>query len=162
MPYRGPALLESSHQIVEFRSDVVALDIWLRTRALANQSLGTSRTWVVTDTETDEVVGYYASSTASVLRAIVPNALRRNQPEEMPAVLLGRMAVDHRHQGRGLGSSMLKHLFLKVQEISAVVGVRLILVHAKSEDARAFYEHFGFESSPQDRLTLVRRNHFVD
>lgn len=162
MPYRGPVLLESSHQIDKFRSDVEALDVWLRTRALANQSSGTSRTWIVKESESDAVVGYYASSTASVLRSIVPNAMRRNQPEEMPAVLLGRMAVDHRHQSHGLGASMLKHLFLKVQEISMVVGVRLILVHAKSDEARAFYQHFGFESSPQDQLTMVRRNHFVN
>jgi GNAT superfamily N-acetyltransferase len=66
------------------------------------------------------------------------------------------MAVDLRHQGRGLGAALLKHFLLKAREVSAAVGVRIVLVHAKSEDARSFYEHFGFVESPMDSLTLMQ------
>jgi GNAT superfamily N-acetyltransferase len=109
----------------------------------------------VTGDETDRVVAYYASSTASVLRDAVPRRLQRNQPDELPAILLGRMAVDNRHAGRGLGAALLKHFMQKAIEVSAVVGVRLALVHAKDDEARRFYVRYGFVETTLDPLTLV-------
>lgn len=100
-------------------------------------------------------MAFYASSTASVLRDSAPKNLRRNQPEEMPAILLGRMAVDAKHTGRGLGAALLKHFVLKAIEVSASVGVRVLLVHAKDEEAKSFYQHYGFVESPIDSLTMM-------
>ncbi len=155
MTYRGPELLVAGHQLTGFDCGVPQLNDWLLRRALANQSGGTSRTWVVTGSDDERVVAFYASSTASVLRSTAPKGFGRNQPEEMPAILLGRMAVDSKHKGRGLGAALLKHFVLKALDVSGSVGVRLLLVHAKDEEAKTFYQHYGFVESPIDSLTMM-------
>ncbi len=155
MSYAGPDLLTTQHAIAGFDCGKPALNEWLARRSLGNQASGTSRTWVVTDADTGRVVAYYASSTACVLRASAPKRLRRNQPDEMPAVLLGRMAVDSKHAGCGLGAALLKHFMLKALEVAQSVGVRLLVVHAKDEEAKSFYEHYGFVESPVDLLTMM-------
>jgi len=73
----------------------------------------------------------------------------------MPAILLARMAVDSRHNGRGLGAALLKHFMLKAFEVAQSVGVRVLLIHAKDEEAKSFYKHYGFTESPFDPLVLV-------
>jgi predicted N-acetyltransferase YhbS len=151
--YRGPELLGPDHVIDEFDCGAEALNDWLTRRARSNQGRGASRTWVVTDA--DQVVGYYASSTAVVLRSEATKRAARNQPDPVPALLLGRLAVDRKHQGRGLAAALLKHFLLKSLEVAEVTGVRVLLVHAKDEQAAAFYRHFEFEPSPVDDLTLM-------
>lgn len=79
----------------------------------------------------------------------------RNQPEPLPAVLLGRLAVGTDHQGRGLAAALLKHFALKSREIAERTGVRLLLVHAKNAAAQRFYLGYGFEPSPVHDLTLT-------
>jgi GNAT superfamily N-acetyltransferase len=153
--YSGPTLLTSEHRLEGFDCGEPALNDWLARRALSNQGTGTSRTWVVIDEPSRTVVAYYASSTASVMRASTPRRVARDQPADLPAILLGRMAVDSRHQGNGLGAAILKHFMMKAIEVSQNVGVRLVLVHAKDEHAKAFYEHHGFIESPVDPLTLM-------
>jgi hypothetical protein len=98
--YAGPELLAGEHLLEGFDCGSGALNDWIVRRALRNQSSGTSRTWV--EIETGQVVAFYASSTASILRSSAPKKIGRNQPEELPAVLLARMGVDSRHQGRVL------------------------------------------------------------
>lgn len=132
-----------------------ALNDWLVRRAIANQTTGTSRTWVVTEEADRRGVAYYASSTASVLRGAASKRMQRNQPEELPAILLARLAVDLGHRRRGLGAVLLRHFMLKSIEVAATVGVRLLLVHAKDAGARGFYERYGFTESPMDSLTLM-------
>ncbi len=155
MSYSGPTLLTGGHRLDGFDCGQPALNDWLARRALANQAAGTSRTWVVVDEATETVVAYYASSTASVMRAAAPRHIASDQPADLPAILLGRLAVDSREQGKGLGAAMLKHFMTKAIEVSQKVGVRLVLVHAKDEQAKGFYSHFGFVESPIDRLTLM-------
>ncbi len=155
MIYSGPTLLTGEHILEGFDCSESALNDWLTRRALGNQAAGTSRTWVVIDKPTRMVVAYYASSTASVMRAAAPRRIARNQPTDLPAILLGRMAVDSRHQGKGLGGAMLKHFMAKAIEVSEKVGVRLVLVHAKDEQAKDFYRQHGFIESPIDPLTLM-------
>lgn len=150
---RGPLPLTADHEVEAFRCGDPVLDDWLRTRALRNQAEGASRTWVVLDGST--VVAFYASSTAVVLRSTAPGRAARNQPDPLPALLLGRLAVDERHHGGGLGAALLKHFLLKALEVAELVGVRLLLVHAANPAAAAFYEHHGFERSPLDELTLL-------
>ena len=155
MTYAGPVLLAGDHVLTDFDCEKPVLNDWLMRRAPRNQVSGTSRTWVVTEAETRPVVAFYASSTASVLRSSTPKRLGRNQPEEMPAILLARMAVDTGHKGRGLGSALLKHFMRKSVEVGQSVGVRLLLVHAMDQEAKKFYEHFGFVESPFDSLTMM-------
>jgi len=153
--YTGPELLSSEHVLAGFDCGKPALNEWLVRRALANQGAGTSRTWVVTEVETERLVAFYASSTGSVLRSSAPKRFGRNQPEELPTLLLARMAVDAKHKRRGLGAALLKHFMLKAIEVAGAVGVRLLLVHAKDEESKSFYQHFGFVESPVDPLTMM-------
>jgi GNAT superfamily N-acetyltransferase len=151
---RGPELLGADHLIDDFDCGAATLNEWLARRARRNQDSGASRTWVVAD-QRHRVVGFYASSTAVVLRAEATRRAARNQPDPVPALLLGRLAVDREHQGQGLAAALLKHFLLKSIEVSQVTGVRVLLVHAKDEQAAAFYCHYEFEPSPVDDLTLM-------
>jgi GNAT superfamily N-acetyltransferase len=153
--YAGPELLAGDHRLEGFDCGSSALNDWLVQRALRNQSSGTSRTWVVVEVGTGQVVAFYASSTASILRSSAPKRMGRNQPEEMPAILLARVGVDSRHQGEGLGAALLKHFMLKAIEVAQSVAVRVLLIHAKDENAKSFYEHYGFVESPVDPLVMM-------
>lgn len=155
MTLRGPILLDPSHITESFDCGKQSLDDWLRRRGLTNQRSGASRTWVVVDDD-DRVVGYYASATASIARVAATKRAARNQPEDIPAILLARLAIDRRYRGQGLASALLKHFMLKALEVAAIVGARVVLVHAKDDEARAFYLHHDFEPSPLDDLTLMR------
>jgi GNAT superfamily N-acetyltransferase len=110
----------------------------------------------VTETQDSQVVvGYYASATGSLIKSSATNKAKKNHPEEIPAILLARLAIAQKHQGQGLGQALLKHFVVKSLEVSAMVGVRLLLVHALDEASRDFYLHFNFEPSPVDDLTLM-------
>jgi predicted N-acetyltransferase YhbS len=135
----GPELLTAEHVLDGFECGDDALDGWLVDRARRNKADRSSRTWVVS--VDGRVVAYYASSAAVVLRVEATKRASRNQPDPLPAVLLGRLAVDLRYQGRGLGAALLKHF--------------IVLVHAKDSAAAAFYARFGFEPSPIDGLTMM-------
>ena len=151
--YHGPSLLAADHVTAGFECGDETLDDWLKRVAPRNQREGSSRTWVVTDGA--RVVAYYASSAAVLTRAAATGRAARNQPDPLPAMLLGRLAVDHEHQGRGLAAALLKHFLLKVVEVAAHTGVRIALVHAASDTAASFYRRYGFEPSPVDDLTLM-------
>ena len=153
--YAGPELLTGEHLLEGFNCGKPALNEWLIRRAHNNQASGTSRTWVVIEPASREVVAFYSSVTASVFRSATPKRMGRNQAEEMPAILLARMAVDSRQKGQGLGAALLKHFMLKALEVAQSVGVRVLLIHAKDEEAKSFYIHFGFVESPFDPFVLV-------
>ena len=155
MTHEGLHLLTSEHILDGFDCGKPALNGWLVGRGLGNQGTGTSRTWVITEGGSKWVVAFYSSSTASVLRTRAPKKFTRNQPEEIPAILLGRIAVDSRHQGEHLGSALLQHCMIKAIDVAAAIGVRLLLVHAKDEEAKEFYAHYGFVESPLDSLTML-------
>lgn len=154
MTWQGPVHLDQSHTVDGFDCGDLALNRWLTSRALSNQHGGSSRTWVVTD-EVGQVVAFYASSTATVLHRGAIGKHRRNQPEPLPALLLGRLAVDLKHAGEGLGEALVKHFLLKALEVARLVGVRVLLVHAATRDVAEFYGQYGFEPSPVDDLTMM-------
>jgi len=131
--YHPLELLASHHNVANFDCGEEPLIEWLRRKALRNQKEGSSRTWVVADSAC--VVAFYASSTAVVTRAEATKRVSRNQPAVLPAMLLGRLAVDRGHQGQGLAAALLKHFLVKVLEVASVTGVRLVLVHAKNDQA---------------------------
>lgn len=155
MSFFGPELLSQEHVTEGFDCGDDALNNWLNSRALRNQTVGgSSRTWVVLD-DASRVAAYYASSTATVLHREATGRMRRNQPDPLPALLLGRLAVDRKHQDAGLGSALLKHFVVKGLEVAELVGVRLLLVHAADPAAASFYARYGFDPSPVDDLTMM-------
>ncbi len=155
MTITAPEPLSDRHQIGEFASGVASLDDWLKRRAAKNQVTDASRTFVAC--EGAKVVGYYALASGGVETAATPGRFRRNMPEPIPVVVLGRLAVDHCHkgQGQGLGRALFRDGAKRVLHAADSIGIRGILVHAISEDAKAFYLALGFETSPLDPMTLM-------
>ena len=149
----APQPLRPHHATEAFDSGIAELDGWLRRRARHNEAEGGSRTYVVT--VEDRVVGYYSLAAGSVVAGAATGRVRRNMPNPIPVVILGRLAIDRAWQGRGLGGDMLRDAVLRVTAAGQAIGVRAILVHAISEGAKAFYERFGFRASPVDALTLM-------
>lgn len=149
----APVLLTGHHTLSEFRSGEPDLDEWLVRRALANQASGASRSYVVT--VGDQVIGYYALATGSILAAQAPGRVKRNMPDPILVMVLGRLAVDQRWQGKGLGRALLRDAILRTLQAAEIAGIRAILVHALHEKAAAFYRHAGFLPSPIDERILM-------
>jgi GNAT superfamily N-acetyltransferase len=148
-----PEHLTGDHNASEFDSGVPELDVWLRRRALANEASGASRTYVIS--ASGRVVGYYALATGAVTQAHATGRVRRNMPEPIPVMVIARLAVDRKYQHQGLGAALLKDALLRTVQAASIAGIRAILLHAISDDARRFYERAGFVSSPVDRLTMM-------
>ena len=149
----APEHLSPAHVVSAFDSGVPELDDWLKKRALANEATGASRTYVVC--AESRVVGYYALATGSVARIQAPGRVRRNMPDPVPVMILGRLAVDRAWQGRDLGRSLLRDAVLRTLQAAKIGGIRAILVHAISEEAKRFYQRHGFAASPVDPLTFM-------
>jgi len=149
-----PEHIRPEHDLSSFRSGVVILDDWLRRRALLNEQTGASRTYVVC-AENKRVVGYYALANGSVAAAASTGRTRRNMPDPVPVMVLGRLAVDATYQGRGMGRGLLQDAILRSVQAAEIGGIRAMLVHAISEDAKRFYEACGFSVSPLDAMTLM-------
>lgn len=153
--FLDPQPLGSEHRINGFDCGVGSLDIWLVKHARAAAGAGSARTYVVVDAEQDRVVGYHALSLASIEHADATERGRRGMPRHpIPAMLLARLAVDKSVQGRGIGTFLLKDAMSRALSVAEQAGMRLMLVHALNDEARAFYEHFGFEPSPSDAMNL--------
>ena len=152
---RSPESITEGHDLSTFDSGEPSLNDWLRRRALRNERSGGSRTYVVCTGRGDRVVGYYCLVAGAVAHAGAPGRVRRNMPDPIPVVVIGRLAVDGAFQGRGLGRAMLRDAILRTIQAATIAGIRAILVHAVSEDARQFYERCGFHASPIDRMTLM-------
>jgi GNAT superfamily N-acetyltransferase len=151
---RPPEHLHAQHDLSTFQSGVAALDDWLKRRALPNEESGASRTYVVC-TEGMRVVGYYALANGAVALQGATGRIRRNMPDPIPVMVLGRLAMDAAFHGRGLGRSLLRDAILRTMQAAAIAGIRTLLVHAISEDAKRFYQRCGFGESPLDPLTLM-------
>lgn len=147
-----PMPISPSHELESFCSGEEVLDHWLKRRARKNEASGASRTYVVC--EGSQVVGYYALATGSAMLDAAPGKVRRNMPDPIPLVILGRLATDKRYQGQGLGRGLLKDALLRSLQIAQQVGVRALLVQALSEQAKQFYLHHGFVESPLDEMKL--------
>lgn len=153
MTLSPPAPLADHHLIADFDSGVPSLDDWLRKRARANQASGASRTFVLCEGE--RVVAYYALASGAVKVAEAPSRFRRNMPDPIPVVVLGRLAIDRSLQGQGIGRALVRDALLRVAQAGEAIGIHGVLVHALSEPARAFYLAVGFEPSPLDPMTLM-------
>lgn len=152
-PVSAPEHLTAAHDVTAFDSGVPELDHWLKRRALQNEASGASRTYVVS--AGGRIVGYYALATGAVAQLRATGKVRRNMPEPIPVMVIGRLAVDREHQRRGLGSGLLRDALLRTVNAASVVGIRAVLLHAISDDAKRFYERAGFSASPVDPMTMM-------
>jgi GNAT superfamily N-acetyltransferase len=152
----APEPLSIGHRIDAFDCGEPVLDEWLRKRALGNQSSGASRTFVVADAS-GRVMGYYALAAGAVAHETATSAVRRNMPDPVPVLVLGRLAVDRQAQGMKLGASLLQDAVKRAIGVSADAGIRALLVHALSEPAKQFYLHYGFQASTLHPMTLMMR-----
>jgi len=152
----APQPLVATHLLDAFACGEPSLDEWLKRRALTNQLSGASRTFVVAD-EAAHIHGYYAIAAGAVSHQMATGSVRRNMPDPIPVLVLARLAVDRRAQGIQLGAALLQDAVGRAMSVAQNAGVRALLVHALHERAKQFYEHYGFQSSPHQPMTLMLR-----
>jgi GNAT superfamily N-acetyltransferase len=148
-----PEPLAEAHYFADFHSGEASLDDWLKRRARANQASGASRTYVVCQDK--RVVGYYALASGVVTVESAPGRFRRNMPDPIPVAVLARLAIDQSWQGRGLGRALFRDAARRVAQAADAIGIRGIVVHAISENAKSFYLALGFDPSPREPMTLM-------
>jgi GNAT superfamily N-acetyltransferase len=148
----APLPLTSEHDLSVFDCGEHALNDWLRNRALRNESRF-SRTYVVC--EGDVVVAYFCISAGAIERNAAPGKVRRNAPDTIPVSVIGRLAVDRRYAGKGLGADILSDALRRIAIASQSIGIGAVLVHAKDEAAKRFYMRCAeFIAYPEEGRTL--------
>jgi GNAT superfamily N-acetyltransferase len=149
----APEKLNPAHDLSQFRCGELELDDWLKRRAIHNEESGASRSYVVCIGR--RVVGYYALSAGAAAHRDAPGRVRRNMPNPVPVMVIGRLAIDLKFQGRGIGTALLKDAVLRTVQAAEIAGIRAILVHAISESAKRFYQKLGFMESPTNPMTMM-------
>lgn len=150
----APEPLSGCHQVAGFVSGEAVLDNWLKQRGLKSQALGAARTFVVCRKDTKQIVGFYSLATGSVNHTEATGNLRRNMPDPIPVIILARLAVDVSFRGKGLGADLLHDAVLRCCRVAENIGVRAVMVHALTEEAKSFYIHHGFRESQTQQRTL--------
>jgi GNAT superfamily N-acetyltransferase len=140
---RAPEPLAPHHLLDGFNSGVASLDDWLRKRARGNQ------------VSEGRVLAYYALASSAVSPAAATGRFRRNMPDPIPVVVLGRLAVDKALQGGGVGRALFQDAAKRALYAAEAIGIRGMVVHALSESAKTFYLSLGLEPSPLDPMTLM-------
>lgn len=159
LPLASPTPLEARHDVSSFDCGVPALNTYLQKFALENQRSQSARTYVTAVGE--RVVGYYTLAAASARREETPARVAKGlAAHPVPVILLARLAVDRSEKGQGLGAGLLKDALLRAIAAADIVGCRAVMVHAKDDVAKTFYQRFGFEPSPGDpfRLFLLMKD----
>ena len=154
--FTAPQILLAAHRVDAFSCGEPTLDEWLKRRALANQASGASRTFVVANQD-NRVYGYYALAAGAISHSISTRNPRRNMPDPIPVIVLGRLAVDTQAQGIQLGGALLQDAVNRAGAVAQNMGVRALLVHALHDRAKTFYTHYGFQISPIDPMVLMLR-----
>jgi GNAT superfamily N-acetyltransferase len=148
----APQPLADHHQLAHFHCGEPSLDDWLKRRAAKNQANGSSRTYVVCEGEA--VIGYYCLAAGAIGHAEAPPTMKRNRPDPVPVLLLGRLAIRQSHHQKGIGTALLNDGIRRALQAAEIAGVTALLVHAISEQARRFYLSRGFIESPVKPMTL--------
>lgn len=147
--------LQRGHAVESFDCGREALNRFLSRYALQNQQAGGSQTYAALAGE--EVVGYYTLVVGQVEYGDAPERLKKGLAQHpVPIMLLARLAIATTWQGKGLGSGLLKDAMLRTLQAAEIAGIRAFAVHAKDDEAKKFYEHFDFLSSPTDPYHLFR------
>ena len=149
----APEPINITHSLDNFDCGIQVLNQWLKRQALANESSGASRTFVVCENQL--VIGFYALATGSVRRGDAPGGIKRRMPDPIPVMVLGRLAVDLHWQKKGGGSGLLKDAVLRTLTVAKQAGIRALIVHALSDKAKKFYLHYGFQESSFNQMTLM-------
>jgi GNAT superfamily N-acetyltransferase len=149
----APEPLAAHHNIDAFDSGVSSLDDWLKRRATQNQASGASRTFVVCDNNT--VVAHYALASSAIAPVATPGRFRRNMPDPIPVVVLARLAISRSYRGKALGRALFQDAARRVIHAAETIGIQGLLVHAISDEVKAFYLRLGLELSPLEPMTLM-------
>jgi GNAT superfamily N-acetyltransferase len=155
--YAPPAPITAGDRLDAFECGKPPLDEWLRAHALENEG-SASRTYVMTartGEHAGSVVAYYTLAYGSVVRQEVPKAIRQGLPNPVPVMVLGRLAVDKAHWGKGIGEALLREAMQRTAEASQIAGLRALIVHAIDDEAVGFYARYGFQLFPAGSRTMV-------
>ena len=152
--YSPPQRISSEHIVENFDCGETSLNDWLKKRALKNDLGDASRTYVVCCD--DNVVAYYSLHLGCIQHSEAVRKIKRNMPDPIPAIVLGRLAVDANHQGKGLARALIKDIFLRAIQVSDLAGTKAVLVKALNDEVTAFYQSFGFVPSKTDPLLLMK------
>jgi GNAT superfamily N-acetyltransferase len=145
--------LTRHHAVEAFDCGQEALNRYLSRYALTNQLANAAQTYV--GLADGAVIGYYSLVVGNLAYDDAPERLRKGLARHpVPIMLLARLAVDHRWQGQDIGAGLLRDATRRTLQAADIAGIRALVVHAKDEAARAFYEHFDFVPSPTDLLHL--------
>src|SRR5579862_9802633 len=147
--------LTKVHDLSSFDCGTPSLNEWLQRFAWQNQQADAAKVYVAHRRD-NIVVGYHSLTASSVRRDDAPARVAKglaNHPVGL--ALLGRLAVDHRQKGKGLGKALLLDALMRTAQAADTIGIRALLVHAIDEDARRFYLHFNFEPAPVDPMHLM-------
>ncbi|MBS3027773.1 MAG: GNAT family N-acetyltransferase [Dolichospermum sp. DET50] len=153
MSLKPPETLSSHHSCSDFSCGIASLEDWLKRRAYTNQISGATRTFVIC--VDNRVVGYYALASGAISIQSALGKFRRNMPDPIPVVILARLAIDSSYQSQGLGRALFRDAALRVVQAADTIGIRGIIVHAISEEAKDFYLALGFILSPLEPMTLM-------
>ncbi|MCD6705356.1 MAG: GNAT family N-acetyltransferase [Thiobacillus sp.] len=148
-----PEPITADHALADFDCGEPSLNEWLKKRALKNHGGGASRCFAIRNGKT--VIGYYCLSAGAISHEAAPKAMRRNMPNPLPVLLLGRLAIDRHHHNQGIGQALLRDAMLRSVSISSNARVFALLVHALTEQAKQFYLSRGFVASPLQPMTLM-------
>jgi len=155
VPYSPLVPLDGGHDRSAFDCGASALNLYLRNYALQNQKRGIVRNYVTTHVDSKIVVGFYSLVYAALDQKLLPPQLAKGLGKyDIPVMLLARLAIDRREQGRGLGKALLKDAILRTMQAAEIAGLKLLLVHAKDEVGADFYRKHGFEPVFDDPLKL--------
>ena len=149
----APQPITADHDTKSFDCGEPVLNDWLKRHALKNESGGSSRTYIIC--EGNRVIGYYTLAAGGVTHTEAPGKIRRNMPDPIPVLVLGRLAIDAAWQNKKLGKGLLKDALLRTISVAQNAGVKALLVHALSDKAKRFYKNNGFLESPLDSMTLM-------
>lgn len=145
--------LDRSDDIEPFDCGYTALNRYLARFALSNQSAGSAQTYVAVSS--DRIIGYYSLAVGAVAHAEAPLRIVKGLAlHPVPVMLLARLAVDNAMKGKGLGAALLHDALARTLQAADIAGIRAVVVHAKNDEARRFYEHFDFDPSPTDPYHL--------
>ena len=155
MKLTAPAPLTAGHDVSAFSCGETVLDEWLQKKAMKAQKAGSARVFVLCQGK--RVVGYYALASGALARSEALGGVRRNMPDPIPVMVLARFAVDSLLQGQGVGRDLLRNAILRTLSAADIAGIRAIVLHALTDQAKQFYENCGFQSSKENPYLLMAK-----
>lgn len=151
---KAPEPLTAHHMLDAFDCGVPSLNDWLKRRAVQNQASGATRTFVSADSS-GQVMAYYALASSAITPAAAPGRFRRNMPDPIPVVVLARLAISRIYHGQGFGRALFQDAGRRFIHAAEAIGIRGMLIHALSDEAKAFYLKLGLDQSPLEPMTLM-------